>query len=241
MTMNITGGEMEVQQILAVDDNENMLTLVQLVLEQAGYEVFTATSADEALRVIQRRGAPHLALVDINMPRVDGFELAHSIRERSDMPVIFLTAVDQEQKVVEGLERYADDYIIKPFDVHELVARVQRVLRRVNNFDYRADPTVVVDDRLQIDFSGHEALVDGEPVPLTPTETKLLNILYNNRGRIIPTERLLQRVWPGEDASEDRLYVAVYRLRQKLQGENQEWDYIVTKSGLGYLFQSPPE
>jgi DNA-binding response OmpR family regulator len=232
---------MEVQQILAVDDNENMLTLVQLVLEQAGYEVLTAKSADEALRMIQRRGTPHLALVDVNMPRVDGFELAHSIRERSDMPVIFLTAVDQEQKVVEGLERYADDYIIKPFDVHELVARVQRVLRRVTNFDYRADPTVAVDDRLQIDFSGQEALVDGEPVPLTPTETKLLNILVNNSGRIIPTERLLQRVWPGEDASEDRLYVAVYRLRQKLQGENQKWDYIQTKSGLGYLFQSPPK
>ncbi len=230
---------MELQQILAVDDNENMLTLLQVILEQAGYEVLTAQSGQEALLVMRRRGVPHLALLDVNMPEMNGFELARSIRESSDMPVIFLTAVDHEGMVVEGLERYADDYIVKPFHVNELIARVQRVLRRVDNFDYRSDPMVRIDERLQIDFSAQEAVVNGEPVPLTPTESKLLDILVNNRGRVIPTERLLQRIWPAEQASEDRLYVAIYRLRQKLKGVKGEWDYIVTRSGLGYVFLGP--
>ncbi|HSM54933.1 MAG TPA: response regulator transcription factor [Candidatus Sulfomarinibacteraceae bacterium] len=237
--MKFTGTDMELQQILAVDDNENMLALLEMILEQAGYEVLTATSATEALTLIKRRGVPHLALVDVNMPGMDGFDLAREIHESSELPVIFLTAVDQEGMVVEGLERYADDYIVKPFHVNELVARVQRVLRRVDSFSYRSDPLVVVDDRLQINFTAQEAIVDDAVVSLTPTEARLLDILVSNRGRTIPTERLLQRIWPGEDASEDRLYVAVYRLRQKLKGERGEWDYIVTRSGLGYLFQGP--
>jgi DNA-binding response OmpR family regulator len=232
---------MEIQQILAVDDNENMRSLLQIILEQAGFEVLTAASGEEALMVMRRRGVPHLALLDVNMPEMNGFELARSIRESSDMPVIFLTAVDHEGTVVEGLERYADDYIVKPFHVNELIARVQRVLRRVDNFDYRADPVVRIDDRLQIDFSSQEAVVSGEPVALTPTEAKLLDILVTNRGRVIPTDRLLQRIWPAEQASEDRLYVAVYRLRQKLKGDDGEWDYIVTRSGLGYVFMGPDE
>lgn len=230
---------MEIQQILAVDDNENMRTLLQIILEQAGFEVVTAASGEEALTVMRRRGVPHLALLDVNMPEMSGFELARSIRETSDMPVIFLTAVDHEGMVVEGLERYADDYIVKPFHVNELIARVQRVLRRVDNFNYRADPVVNIDDRLQINFSAQEAIVNGEPVPLTPTEVKLLEILVNNRGRVIPTDRLLQRIWPTEQASEDRLYVAIYRLRQKLKGADGQWDYIVTRSGLGYVFMGP--
>lgn len=232
---------MEIQQILAVDDNENMRTLLQVVLEQAGYEVLIASSGEEALTIMRRRGMPHLALLDINMPEMSGFELAESIRQTSDLPVIFLTAVDQERKVVEGLERYADDYIVKPFHVNELIARVQRVLRRVDNFDYRSDPLVRIDERLQIDFSAQEAVVNGERVSLTPTEGKLLDILVTNRGRTIPTERLLERIWPAEKASEDRLYVAVYRLRQKLKGEDGEWDYIVTRSGLGYVFAGPED
>lgn len=232
---------MEIQQILAVDDNENMRVLLQVVLEQAGYEVLLASSGEEALTVLRRRGMPHLALLDINMPEMSGFELARSIRETSDLPVIFLTAVDHERKVVEGLEQYADDYIVKPFHVNELIARVQRVLRRVDNFDYRSDPLVRIDDRLQIDFSAQEAVVNGERVSLTPTEGKLLDILVTNRGRTIPTERLLERIWPAEKASEDRLYVAVYRLRQKLKGEDGEWDYIVTRSGLGYVFAGPDD
>jgi DNA-binding response OmpR family regulator len=157
------------------------------------------------------------------------------------MPVIFLTAVDHEGMVVEGLERYADDYIVKPFHVNELIARVQRVLRRVDNFDYRSEPMVHIDGHLQIDFSAQEAVVDGQPVPLTPTESKLLDILVSNRERVIPTERLLQRIWPAEEASEDRLYVAIYRLRQKLKGDKGDWDYIVTRSGLGYVFMGPGE
>jgi DNA-binding response OmpR family regulator len=232
---------MGTQQILAVDDNENLLFLIETVLESAGYDVVTAASAKEALTLMERHGLPHLALVDIMMPEMNGFELGQAIRQTSDMPIIFLTAVDNERSVVEGLEHYADDYIVKPFHVDELVARVQRVLRRVDDFAYRADPVIWVDEHLQLDLDGEQAIVAGETVSLTPTELKLLDILVANRGRVVTTDRLLQRVWPLERANEDRLYVAVYRLRQKLQGETGKWDYIATKSGLGYVFQGPAD
>jgi DNA-binding response OmpR family regulator len=140
---------------------------------------------------------------------------------------------------LEGLENYADDYIIKPFHVNELVSRVQRVLRRVDSFQYRSDPVVTVDDWLQIDFSAEEAIVNGQTVSLTPTETKLLDVLVHHQGRVIPTERLLQVVWPREEAGEDRLYVAVYRLRRKLRGDDEQREYIVTQSGRGYRFEKP--
>lgn len=227
---------MEAQQILVVDDNEGLLDLLRMALEREGYDVLTAHSAREALQLIDRYGVPHLALLDINMPEMDGFQLGRTIRESSNVPIIYLTAVNREQAVVEGLRKYADDYILKPFHMDELVARVRRVLRRVSDFQYRTDPVIRIDDYLQLDLDEQEAYVGGERTGLTPTESKLLEILVNNRGRVVPTERLLERVWPREDPSEDRLYVAVYRLRQKLRGPEGDWDYIATRPGLGYIF-----
>ena len=123
----------ELQRILAVDDNTYTLRIVKHTLEQAGYQVSTAVSGEEALTTIDRYGLPHLAIVDLHMPGMSGFELCRTIHDFSDVPVIMLTAVASEETIIEGLEEHAEDYIVKPFNPPELVARVERVLRRMGD------------------------------------------------------------------------------------------------------------
>lgn len=225
------------QSILAVDDNLYTLRIVQHALESADFKVLTAASGEEALRLIKRSGLPHLALVDIHMPPgMSGFEFCRSVHQFSDLPVIMLTAVNEEGTVIEGLEKHAEDYIIKPFNPGELVARVRRVLRRMGDFAYTLEPETVVDDRLQVNFPQRQAIVDGENVSLTPTETKLLYILMRNAGRTVTTDFILRRLWPLEAAYEDRLHVHMHRLRRKIEDKSRP-RYIVSERGMGYVFQ----
>ncbi len=226
----------EPQKILAVDDNAFTLRIVQHTLEQAGYLVMTAVSGKDALKLIARHGVPHLAIVDLHMPIMSGFEFCRAVREFSDLPIIMLTAVNTEETVIDGLEQFADDYIIKPFNPVELVARVSRVLRRMGDYRYTLETTTSIDKRLMVNFPNREALVDGEPVSLTPTETKLLYILVRNAGRIVTTQFLLNRIWPMENAQEDRLHVHVHRLRRKIEETPNEPQYIQAERGTGYRF-----
>lgn len=227
----------ETQRILVVDDNTYTLRIVQHTLEQAGYEVSTAISGPEALKIIDRRGIPHLAIVDLHMPDMSGFEFCRTIHEFSDVPVIMLTAVSTEDTIIEGLEEHAEDYMVKPFNPPELIARVRRVLARMEDYTYTLASSTRIDERLLINFPQREVLVDGERVPLTPTETKLLYILVRNGGRIVTTEFLLRRIWPLEDAKEDRLHVHVHRLRGKIEHDPNSPVYIVAERGIGYSFQ----
>lgn len=229
------------QRILAVDDDPFNLRIVKHALEQADFMVMTADSGEEALTLIKRKGLPHLAVVDIHMPPgMSGFEFCRSIHQFSDLPVIMLTAVGEESTVVEGLEKHAEDYIIKPFVPGELVARVNRVLRRIGDFAYTLDPTTKVDERLSVDFPGRQAIVNGKSISLTPTETKLLYILMRNAGRTVTTDFILRRLWPLEPAFEDRLHVHMHRLRRKIEDKKDKTRprYIVSERGLGYTFQS---
>ncbi len=228
----------ETQRILVVDDNTYTLRLVQHTLEQAGYEVSTAISGAEGLKMINRYGLPHLAIVDIHMPEMSGFEFCRTIHDYSDVPVIMLTAVDSEETIVEGLEEHAEDYIVKPFNPPELIARVRRVLGRMEDYTYMLESKTEIDNRLTVDFPLREATVDGEIVSLTPTETKLLYILVRNAGRIVTTEFLLNRIWPLQDAQEDRLHVHVHRLRRKIEEDHNNPIYIVAERGIGYKFQA---
>ncbi|RMG97677.1 MAG: DNA-binding response regulator [Chloroflexi bacterium] len=223
-------------KILAVDDNAFTLRIVQHTLEQAGFEVVTAVSGQEALQIINRHGIPHLAVVDLHMPGMSGFEFCRAVREFSDMPVIMLTAVNTEETIIEGLELYAEDYIVKPFNPGELVARVNRVLRRMGDYTYTLESTTRIDERLLINFPAREAVVNGTPVSLTPTEAKLLYILVRNQGRIVTTDFLLNRIWPLEDAQEDRLHVHIHRLRRKIEDDPNNPQYIVAERGTGYRF-----
>lgn len=227
----------EVKRILVVDDNTYTLRLVKHTLTQAGYQVSTAVSGEEALTLIDRYGLPHLAVVDLHMPGMSGFEFCHTIHEFSDLPVVMLTAVASEETIIEGLEEHADDYIVKPFNPPELVARVERVLRRMGDYSYTLEATTRIDDRLLVNFPKKIAKVDNEEVSLTPTETKLLYILVRNSGRIVTTQFLLDRIWPLQNAQEDRLHVHIHRLRRKIEINHNEPAYITAERGTGYSFR----
>jgi DNA-binding response OmpR family regulator len=231
----------ESQRILAVDDNTFTLRIVQHTLEQAGFQVVTASSGHDALKLINRHGMPHLAIVDLHMPMMSGFEFCHQVHEFSDLPVIMLTAVNTEDTIIEGLQQHADDYIVKPFNPIELVARVKRVLGRMGDYNYTLESTTRIDYRLKINFPNREAIVDDKNVSLTPTESKLLYILVRNAGRIVTTEFLLNRIWPMQDAHEDRLHVHVHRLRRKIEVNHNEPSYVIAERGTGYRFNVIPE
>ena len=199
-------------------------------------------SGEDGLKRIAKHGLPHLAIVDLHMPPgMSGFEFCRSVHQYSDLPVIMLTAVDDEDTVLEGLQKHAEDYIVKPFSSGELVARVRRLMQRMGEFAYPLGPVTPVDDRLQIDFPARCAIVDGEEVSLTPTETKLLYLLMRNAGQTVTSEFILRRLWPGETAFEDRLHVHLHRLRRKIEDKNdpEGRPYITSERGAGYIFIRP--
>ncbi|MEM1178158.1 MAG: response regulator transcription factor [Acidobacteriota bacterium] len=224
------------QRILVVDDDHDIVTTVQVTLELEGFEVITAHSADEAEDQIKRSGLPHLAVVDIMMPGRTGIELCRAVQKYCDLPVIMLTAIDDDDTRVSTITEVAEDYITKPFHPPELAARVKRVIRRIGNFAFRLEPQTVIDEHLAIDFADKKAKVDGSMVSLTPTETKLLHILISNARRTVRTDYLLGRIWPLDEVYEDTLRVHVHRLRQKIEPHPGPPRYLITQRGTGYSF-----
>ena len=174
-------------------------------MENVGYDVLTADSGVDALAVIGRSGMPHLAIVDINMPLMNGFDFCEAVQQFSDLPVIMLSAQDEEDTIIKSISNYAEDYVTKPFSPRELLARVERVLRRIGDFGYTLGVTTTIDDRLTVDFAHQSALVAGRSIFLTPTETKLLYLLIRNAGRVVTADFLLRRLWPMEEMFEDTL------------------------------------
>jgi DNA-binding response OmpR family regulator len=227
------------QSILVLDDDPLILRLIEEQLRRAGYRVFTAVSARQALDIIERRGLPHLAIVDILLPGMGGFDFCRAVHAFSDLPIILLSALDDEQTVVQGIRHHAEDYVTKPFGLQQLVARVERVIRRIGNFSFTLEPVIAVDHHLAVDFPHQTAAVDGQTVHLTPTETKLLYVLMREAGRTCTTDFLLRRLWPLEEVFEDTLRVHVHRLRRKIEPDPARPRYIITERGLGYRFQAP--
>ena len=225
-------------RILIVDDDAMAREILKRILEHAGYEVMTAGSGPEALRKLHE-GIPHLVVVDLMMPEMDGFELCRRIKSHLDVPIVILSAVAAIESKVEGLQMYAEDYIVKPFEKEELVARVQRVLRRYGESAGVEQPEVVIDQDLQINFVQHWARVKGQQVTLTPTESKLLFLLVRNAGRVVTNETLLAKAWAGdEEAYEEGLRVHISRLRSKIEANPSRPVYIQTKRGVGYRFSA---
>ena len=229
---------MSALRILCVDDDPDILYLLRRTFGEAGFEVATCGSGEAALRWIERNGLPHLAVVDIRMPDLDGIGLCRRIHAFSDLPVILLTSVDEEPTVVQALDTVAEDYVTKPFRPAELVARVRRVLRRIGDFSFVLAAETPVDDRLAVDFVRQVAKVEGHAVPLTPTETKILHILMRSAPRTVETGYLLRRVWPLEEVFEDTLRVHVHRVRQKIEPDPARPRYVLTHRGQGYSFKS---
>lgn len=230
-------------RILVVDDNKILAETVRDLLDLPEYRLTVVHSGEEALESVRKFGLPHLAIVDLHLGRhkMTGFELCAELHSFSSIPIIMLTGEDSEEMMVEGLTQYADDYITKPFQVKELLARVWRVLQRVGDFAYTLDPIIAVDEHLQIDFPNRKIYLDNEEKSLTPTESKLLYILMKNAGRTVTANYLIRQIWPLEEAYEDRLHPHVYRLRKKLETNPRIPHYLLSDWGVGYSFINPKE
>lgn len=228
------------KRILIVEDNAELRTLVNMKFSHLGYEVLEAANGRIGLDVIRQRGLPDIAIVDIHMPEMNGIEFCEAVQQFSDLPVIMLTAIDDSETVVHAIEHFAEDYIVKPFNLKELTVRVERILRRMGNTTIAASAVITIDERLAANFAQQSAIVDGETVSLTPTETKLLYILLANAGRTVSNDFLLNRVWPREEVFEDTLRVHIHRLRQKIAQADKKVDYIITIRGVGYQFTVTP-
>jgi len=226
----------DIRRILAVEDDPDILRVIRAELERAGYEVWPAASAEDGLALVEKRGLPHLALVDILLPGMDGLTLARNLHEWSDLPVVMLTSVGEADTVVQAIESFAEDYIRKPFNPRELVARIDRVCRRIGDFGYTLQPVIQVDDWLSVDFAHQRAIAGGKAVLLTPIESKLLYVLMRQAGRVVPTDFLLRRLWPSDEVFEDTLRVHVHRLRAKVEPAPSRPRYVITERGVGYLF-----
>ena len=222
--------------ILTVDDEPRFIRLIEANLRAADYTVLSATEGKGALEIIVDK-KPDLVLLDVMMPGMDGFEVLDRIREFSNIPVIMLTAKGEEADRVEGLNRGADDYVVKPFSATELLARVKAVLRRsqISASAPRESPKLI-HGNLTIDVAKAEVYVSGELVLLSATEYRLLLQFAHNLGETLTAEHLLQNVW-GEEYAEDKeiLWVCISRLRQKLEEDPKKPQHIITRSGVGYL------
>jgi two-component system KDP operon response regulator KdpE len=220
------------RRVLVCDDEPQILRALQLVLRDAGFDVATAASAADALDAAAVR-PPDAAIVDLILPDRDGVALTQALREWSEMPILVLSAVDEEAEKVRALDAGADDYLTKPFGAAELVARLNAALRRVTD---EQDPTVVIDE-LELNLSAHTLVVSGESVHLTPTEFALLRTLVRNRGRLMTHASLLREVWgPAHESDTALLRVHVANLRRKIEPERSNPRYLTTDPRIGYRF-----
>jgi DNA-binding response OmpR family regulator len=224
--------------ILLVDDEDSVQKLLAYPLERDGYRVLQARNGEEALA---RFGSEHVDLVvlDIMLPRLDGLEVCKRLRAESSVPIIMLTARDDELDKVLGLELGADDYITKPFSIREFRSRVRALLRRAAapRHDPRQDE-VISNNGLVIDLGRRIVEVDGRPVQLTYVEFELLRVLAGNPGRVYTRQMLLEALWGGFEYREPRtIDVHVRHLREKLERDPREPELILTVRGVGYRFR----
>ena len=226
------------KRVLIVDDEPRYLRLLEANLRTEGYEVITAQDGQQAVDVFSSQPID-LVLLDIMMPRLDGFGATQRIREFSSVPIIILTAKGEEQDRVRGLDLGADDYLVKPFSATELLARVRAVLRRAQVPSESGQARFFTHDNLRIDFARAEVWRGEQDISLSATEYRLLLQFAHNLGKILTSEDLLTSVWGLEYKSDKEiLWVSIARLRQKLEDDPHNPRHIVTRSGLGYLM--PP-
>jgi len=225
------------KRILIIDDDREMLQLLEVSFSRTEAQIFKAANGAEGLRQF-RTQQPDLVILDIMMPEMDGWEVCRRIRQLSDVPIIFLTALGGEEDVVRGLDYGAVDYVAKPFSPKVLLARAQAALRRTVKASGKPEPPGYSDDYLTIDLEMRQVLVRGEPVRLTATEYKLLNYLFLNAGQVLTFQQILERVW-GMEYQDSINYVHVYMslLRNKLEEDPRNPRYLLREHGVGYRFQ----
>jgi DNA-binding response OmpR family regulator len=226
--------------ILLVDDEDAVQKLLAYPLEREGYRVVSALDGQQALERFDAE-RPDLVVLDIMLPKVDGLEVCKRLRARSTVPIIMLTARDDELDKVVGLELGADDYITKPFSIREFRSRVRALLRRAKlppHGSADGDDEVLASDGLRIDVARRSVEVDGNPVQLTYVEFELLRTLATRPGKVFSRKALLEELWGGSDFREPRtIDVHVRHLREKLERDPSEPEYIHTVRGVGYRFR----
>ena len=227
---------MDKTKILIVDDDKNICELLRLYLEKEGYETSLAYDGEQALERFSA-DKPGLVLLDVMMPKIDGWEVCRRIRASSQVPVIMLTAKGETFDKVLGLELGADDYIVKPFEAKEVVARIKAVMRRTGKSSSANDIKEVSYDKLVVNMTKYELKVDGKVVDTPPKELELLYHLASNPNRVYTRDQLLNEVWGFEYYGDSRTVdVHIKRLREKLEGVSDKWS-LKTVWGVGYKFE----
>ena len=233
---------MEVNRILLVEDDREIREGIEIFLRSQNYIVFQAGDGIEGLEILSREEI-HLAIVDVMMPRMDGITMVARLRERSDIPVIFLSAKTEEGDKILGLNMGADDYITKPFTPMELLARVASQLRRYKRFMERLNaripenPAIHRIGGLEVNEETVEVVADGTPVRLTPIEFKILLLLVKNPGRVFSAEEIYERVWNERAVNTDTVMVHVRNIREKIEVNPKEPKYLKVVWGVGYKIE----
>lgn len=225
-------------RILVVEDEESFSDPLSYMLQKEGYDVAVAETGPDALTEFDRNGAD-LVLLDLMLPGLSGVDVCRSLRAKSSVPVIMLTAKDSEVDKVVGLEIGADDYVTKPYSGRELLARIKAVLRRQAEPEELV-PATVESGPVRMDVERHTVAVNGEPIALPLKEFELLEMLLRNAGRVLTRGQLIDRVWGSDYVGDTKtLDVHVKRLRAKIEPDPGQPQHIVTVRGLGYKFEAP--
>lgn len=229
------------EKILVVDDEEPIADILRFNLEQAGFQVIVANDGEEAVNKA-RTTKPDLIILDIMLPKQDGFSVCRQIRSFSKVPILMLTAKEEEVDKIVGLELGADDYVTKPFSPREIIARVKAILRRVQNFgdqqEIKESANILTFGELYINLDQIEVRKGSQTLELTPREFELLKFMALSPGRVFTRELLLEQVWGFDYYGDIRTVdVTVRRLREKLEEDPSNPSYIQTRRGTGYFFR----
>ena len=231
---------MSLGKVLVVDDDNNICELLKLYLEKEGYGVMVSHDGDEAV-VKFNALKPDMVLLDIMLPGIDGWTVCREIRKKSNVPIIMITAKGETIDKVIGLELGADDYIVKPFDTKEVIARINAVTRRVGTNNSEPDVREVQYDKLVVNMTRYELRVNGKVIDTPPKELELLFYLASNPNRVYTRDQLLDEVWGFEYYGDSRtIDVHIKRLREKLEGVSDKWE-LKTVWGVGYQFKAEEE
>ncbi|MBC7263178.1 MAG: response regulator transcription factor [Chloroflexi bacterium] len=223
-------------KLLIIEDDLDLVRALDLYFTKVGYQVLFAANGLEGLQQLYAH-RPDVVILDIAMPKLDGWEVCRRIRELSDVPIVILTARTQEDERVKGLKLGADDYVTKPFSLKELEARLEAVMRRAQAGEPVRGGVLYADEHLVIDADRLMVTLNGERVDLTPTELNLLFYLAENAGRVLTHRQILEKVWGTEYISDtDYVKLFIYRLRRKIEPDIDNPRYIVSERGLGYRF-----
>ena len=226
-------------KLLIIEDDADLVKALDVYFSREGYSVVTAANGLEGLQELYKEH-PDIVVLDIAMPKMDGWEVCRRIREMSDVPVVILTARVQEDERVKGLKLGADDYVVKPFSLKELEARLEAVLRRTHVAQPAKEGIIFANEELSIDAERLTVTRRGKHVDLTPTEWRLLLLLAENEGRVLTHRQILEKIWGAEYADDvDYVKLFVYRLRRKIEADPEHPSYILSERGIGYRFVNP--